>query len=334
MSARREIFSRSSNSLKSELQIADFEEDILSYKSVLDEELSVYSFNERRTATPSRHSIYSKTPIGSRINSSQSTINKSKRSTAKSKQRKLESKIACRLQYIGFSLISMGCAFAVMIIWYTVWLKENKDPTEEVKVDNSVKSNFSCQYWDLAGDGYCDDEANVPECGYDFNDCCETQSDRSLCQNCTCYVSENKMEEYKKDNCQKYLFRLHLGDGNCNLNYNKEEYFFDIGDCCLEMDQDEYSCTYKHESWGLVENATQDLVYLPCRDDCIKSNNFCISDELGDGICQDHNNGPYCDYDMGDCCLPGDHPLEECCNCACSHFVTTAHTGFYWLGRK
>ena len=335
MSARHEVFS-SPNSLKSEIQIVDFEEDLKSYKSILDDDSSILSLPEQGMETPSRHSTFSKTPIASRINSTQSTISNSKKlSSANSKQSKGKRVGGKRsLQYIGFSLISMGCAFAVMIIWYTGWQSKNKNSTGDSFNGYTAESNFSCQYLELAGDGYCDDEANVPECGYDFNDCCETASDRTLCQNCTCYVSENKMEEYKKDNCQKYLFRLHLGDGNCNLNYNKEEYFFDIGDCCLEMDQDEYSCTHKHESWALVENATQDLVYLPCRDDCIKSNNFCISDELGDGICQDHNNGPYCDYDMGDCCLPGDHPLEECCNCACSHFVTTAHTGFYWLGRK
>ena len=55
----------------------------------------------------------------------------------------------------------------------------------------------------------------------------------------------------------------------------------------------------------------------PCPENpCIKSNNFCIPEELGDGICQDHNNGPYCNYDMGDCCLVGRN-VEECCNCNC-----------------
>ena len=35
---------------------------------------------------------------------------------------------------------------------------------------------------------------------------------------------------------------------------------------------------------------------------------------MGDGICQDHNNGPLCDYDHGDCCLSTKW-TEETCNC-------------------
>ena len=34
-----------------------------------------------------------------------------------------------------------------------------------------AKDNNTCPVWSFVGDGYCDDEANVPECGYDFNDC-------------------------------------------------------------------------------------------------------------------------------------------------------------------
>ena len=44
----------------------------------------------------------------------------------------------------------------------------------------------------------------------------------------------------------------------------------------------------------------------------------CNKNELGDGICQDYNNGPICDYDLGDCCtrfLPNEY--DVCCNCWC-----------------
>ena len=331
MSARHEVFS-SPNSLKSEIQIVDFEEeDVRSYKSILEDGSSILSFPEQGTATPSRHSTFSKTPIASRINSTQSTINDSKKLfSANSKQSKGKSVGGKRsLQYIGFSLISMGCAFAVMIIWYTGWQNKSKNSTGDSVNEYTAESNFSCPYLELAGDGYCDDEANVPECGYDFNDCCETASDRSLCQNCTCYISENKIEKYKEDNCQEYINRLHLGDGTCDLNYNKEEYFFDIGDCCLDLNDEDYDCALKHQNWGLMENVTQDLEYLPCRDDCIKSNNFCIPEELGDGICQDHNNGPFCDYDLGDlgdCCSTNNYYWEisdskDCCACFCHEHV-------------
>ena len=328
MSARHEVFS-SSNSLKSEIQIIDFEEDVQSYKSILEDGSSILSFPEQGTATPSRHSTFSKTPIASRINSTQSTINDSKKLfSANSKQLKGKSVGGKRsLQYIGFSLISMGCAFAVMIIWYTGWQNKSKNSTGDSVNEYTAESNFSCPYLELAGDGYCDDEANVPECGYDFNDCCETASDRSLCQNCTCYISENKIEKYKEDNCQDYYYgALNLGDGMCNVNRNTEEYFFDIGDCCLDSSS-EYSCkhTYSEETFALE--------YTNCPENlCIKSNNFCIPEELGDGICQDHNNGPYCEYDMGDCCLFSDKSVEFCCNCACSN-IPTDHPLIYIVGK-
>ena len=297
MSAKQKIVS-SSNRLRSKIQIED---------------LGDTSFPEQGMTTLSRHSAYSsETPKDSRIQSIHSTrptINISELSSSE----KFQGKMECRLQYIGFSLISMVCAFAVMIIWYTVWSSKNKGPTDEVNgaVNDMINSNLSCQHWELAGDGYCDDEANVPDCGYDFNDCCETENDRSLCQNCTCYLSQNKTEKYKESNCQDWIDLLHLGDGNCDINYNTEEYFFDVGDCCLELDlSSEYGCRYKDMITGAIED-----VYCP-ENTCIKSNNFCIPEELGDGICQDHNNGKYCDYDMGDCCDPS-VVLDQCCICSC-----------------
>ena len=56
-----------------------------------------------------------------------------------------------------------------------------------------------------------------------------------------------------------------------------------------------------------------------CAEDiCIQSNIFCIKEEFGDGICQGHNNGPYCDHDLGDCCLGTESSQTNCtCNCRC-----------------
>ena len=112
----------------------------------------------------------------------------------------------------------------------------------------------------------------------------------------------------------------------CNVNRNTEEYFFDIGDCCLDSSS-EYSCkqTYNERTNTLKStNCPENL--------CIKSNNFCIPEELGDGICQDHNNGPYCEFDMGDCCLFSDKSVEFCCNCACSN-IPTDHPLIYIVGK-
>ena len=52
---------------------------------------------------------------------------------------------------------------------------------------------------------------------------------------------------------------------------------------------------------------------------CIKSNVHCIPHELGDGVCQDHNNGPFCDYDIGDCCLANRFEVSECWPCFCQN---------------
>ena len=96
------------------------------------------------------------------------------------------------------------------------------------------------------------------------------------------------------------------------LEYNSPEYFFDLGDCCLL--ENELECALK--------NGT---AFETCPENpCIISNSFCRPEELGDGICQDHNNGAFCDYDMGDCCLPDteDHP---CCGCNCKPKKFASH---------
>ena len=83
-----------------------------------------------------------------------------------------------------------------------------------------------CQYWEIAGDGYCNDEANIEHCGYDLNDCCQMERDRTLCSNCTCLIPQNKTQsiqsefiyEFCPGNETRSLF--FLGDGLCQLNLN------------------------------------------------------------------------------------------------------------------
>ena len=55
---------------------------------------------------------------------------------------------------------------------------------------------------------------------------------------------------------------------------------------------------------------------------CIRSNIFCVEEELGNGICEDYNNGPYCDYDLGDCCGPTTAEKDDCCICSCHQDYT------------
>ena len=120
--------------------------------------------------------------------------------------------------------------------------------------------------------------------------------------------------------------RDNWGDGYCDLNHNNAENFFDVGDCCLE----DLQCRLK------FFNFTNFIPRFCPENTCIKSNTFCILEELGDGICQDHNNGPFCDYDLGDCCLAGceggqwqtfclgsPKNTTECCDCLCKHHFDT-----------
>ena len=237
-----------------------------------------------------------------------------------------------KLHYIIYSSVSIVCALSVMIIWLKNRNNSIIEDPEKAKNETASPSN-SCQFWEITGDGYCDKEANIPECGYDFQDCCQQENDRSLCPNCTCHLTEDEVQLFKNQSCiershidpQPLYFEAlfpelshnaggpgshHLGNGVCDLNINKDKYFFDIGDCCLSSINEEMKCRL-----GAI------VIECPPHT-CIRSNNFCIAEELGDGLCQDHNNGPYCDFDLGDCCTSKNNHLNEsdskdCCACFC-----------------
>ena len=122
--------------------------------------------------------------------------------------------------------------------------------------------------------------------------------------------------------------RDNWGDGYCDLNHNNAENFFDVGDCCLE----DLQCRLK------FFNFTNFIPRFCPENTCIKSNLFCIPEELGDGICQDHNNGPFFDFDLGDCCLhlslgnpKNEQEQPDCCTCSCRiPFESIVHH-FFWI---
>ena len=175
------------------------------------------------------------------------------------------------LEYVIFSLLSVFAASLVTIIF---WNSNSSDLADDIIIIGTenpldlqeVTSNYSCSFWHIIGDEYCDDEANIVDCGYDFEDCCDMESDRTLCTDCLCYVPEEEIimleEEYEK-NCQKFEV-LHLGDGLCDLLNNDKENYFDVGDCCLEN-----------------PICMSSLITLMCPENvCIESNIFCIPEEL------------------------------------------------------
>ena len=133
----------------------------------------------------------------------------------------------------------------------------------------------------ILGDGYCDDNANNKKCFYDKGDCClyDDPDTYSLCSECFCYV--NITEKFEDIDCFKVLESIFfmtgpdsiVGNGVCDLDLNNVDKFFDAGDCCLDESN------------------------LNCK----KSNVICNSNKIGDGKCQDYNNGPNCNYDLGDC---------------------------------
>ena len=44
----------------------------------------------------------------------------------------------------------------------------------------------------FAGDGFCDDDVNIPSCNYDNGDCCNDPVISGDCQECYCYETEWK----------------------------------------------------------------------------------------------------------------------------------------------
>ena len=256
----------------------------------------------------------------------------------KDQEPELKKQKAKPIEYIFAISVSLIC-----IIMPFTWYHLNREFKEDVILpyneDENVIANYSCPVWDLVGDNYCDDEANTLDCGYDFNDCCKGLSDRSFCTDCFCYIPEDRkilLEKQFKMQCVseidinppsrinkrilpsqqaadflKEVVGLngrskYFGDGQCDLGFNNQEHFFDIGDCCLE---NPICISSTFVSPGKDPFCDEDI--------CIKSNLFCVKEELGDGICQGHNNGPYCDHDLGDCCLPTESQTNFTCNSEC-----------------
>ena len=70
--------------------------------------------------------------------------------------------------------------------------------------------------------GYCNDETNVAECGFDGGDCCGSCINTDFCENCTCIgnVTGNGVPNPL------------VGDGFCNDQTNNVHCHFDGLDCC------------------------------------------------------------------------------------------------------
>ena len=74
----------------------------------------------------------------------------------------------------------------------------------------------------MIGDGYCNDESNNPECGYDGGDCCGSCINTDYCTYCICIGNT----------FSNRVANALVGDGHCNDEMNTAECNFDGGDCC------------------------------------------------------------------------------------------------------
>ena len=131
--------------------------------------------------------------------------------TSQEQEAKRRKKICHRIEYILVSLMCSICAATVVFVWYQVE-DTNRDLFIGRDLDQPMQelSNYSCPFWHITGDDYCDDEANIEQCGYDFKDCCIMQNDRTLCQDCFCYLpqeDQNKIEEQHIELCHTHMVR-------------------------------------------------------------------------------------------------------------------------------
>ena len=143
-----------------------------------------------------------------------------------------------------------------------------------------------CKYPELVGDGYCHDQTNNFQCGFDGGDCCLACTSKVACKECRCITGNAGL--FKTDSLN--------GNGFCNDEANNDECGYDGGDCCSNVNTEYCStCTCFHQK-------TCAAGFLPSI--------------VGDGFCNDETNNEECNYDGGDCCELNIN-TELCFECVC-----------------
>ena len=127
-----------------------------------------------------------------------------------------------------------GGKHCLQIIDYDDGLIDMIEEEEEEVEDNSGPNDESaafCPSPNWHGDGFCDDENNTEQCGFDGGDCCDVNKDRNgaqwdkFCTDCKCREKGPEVGwKCKAPNWQ--------GDGYCDDENNVRECGFDLGDCC------------------------------------------------------------------------------------------------------
>ncbi|CAM9810371.1 unnamed protein product, partial [Ectocarpus sp. 12 AP-2014] len=126
------------------------------------------------------------------------------------------------------------------------------DPTASCYGDEGSNPYPSCEDIVLVGNGYCDLDSNIEECGYDGGDCCECtcEDEWAICgPNYACIDPDASCFGDEGSNpfplCDQSVGLL--GDGYCSLDANKEDCGYDGGDCC--------ECTCVTAEWTCGEDS-------------------------------------------------------------------------------
>jgi len=159
------------------------------------------------------------------------------------------------------------------------------------------------------GDGFCDDANNNIKCSWDKGDCCNAHhvGQFRYCQDCSC-LDPTVHQANKLNKCAgKCGSDTHKDDQFCDDDNNNCGCGWDGGDCCGKTgNMNQYKYCFQ----------------CACRDPTYVAPQCPIEKFKGDGVCDDHNNIPGCNWDGGDCCKKtngghGDKQFKFCKKCAC-----------------
>ncbi|CAM9566132.1 unnamed protein product, partial [Ectocarpus sp. 4 AP-2014] len=169
------------------------------------------------------------------------------------------------------------------------------------------------------GDGYCEQQNNNAECGYDGGDCCECtcqnpwgDDDDWICSPsgsgfacidpaASC-VDDDDITADMVENCDT----SDLGDGYCDQDNNNEICGYDGGDCCECTcvnpwgDDDDWRCSSGGSGFACIDPAASCVDDDDITADMVENCEYVRG--RGDGWCDEENNNELCGYDGGDCC--------------------------------
>ena len=91
---------------------------------------------------------------------------------------------------------------------------------------------LACNQTFKISNGYCNDETNVAECGFDGGDCCGSCINTDFCENCNCIGSVTGNRLQNDHVTRNGLPNALLADGFCNDQTINAHCFFDGLDCC------------------------------------------------------------------------------------------------------